>query len=60
MDPNEALKTIRDKVDFIIKQTDMEQPAACPRAAAAALAEAFLSLDIWLCAKGFLPKSWER
>lgn len=55
MDPNAALREIRELVAAIATATDEEIGAGL----GAELAERVNGLDMWLCDAGFWPSEWD-
>lgn len=56
MDPNEALKNIRELTQVIQSGSPTD---ATVLSLASELAEAVDNLDMWLTTGGYLPRSWE-
>lgn len=59
MDPNEALKAIRESVRAIVADAEGESPEWI-NTEAAELAEQVIALDEWIEAGGFLPDAWRK
>lgn len=61
MDPNAALREIRETCNMVLNCTDAEHPKeTCVCIAHAAnLAESFDGLDNWLSKGGFVPAAWK-
>lgn len=58
MDPNEALRRLREYASEVISAYDDIEPDD-PRSNQLALAESFLDLDEWLTKGGFVPDGWQ-
>jgi hypothetical protein len=57
MDPNKALKYMRELIEEILKDSDLEQPVNSDDAYE--LMVYTKSLDEWLTKGGFLPTDWQ-
>lgn len=54
MDPDEALRQLREEAARILEAADNEEEADATR-----MAELFQGLDEWVVRGGFLPKDWK-
>jgi hypothetical protein len=60
MDPNNNLASIREHVQTILGQYYDANSNGIDQDTAAAMAEDFDNLDVWLSKGGFLPLDWQK
>jgi len=60
MDPNELYESLREIAEFVVEQSEMDEPDVDISDDYAEMAKQFLDLDKWIRNGGFLPEEWEK